>query len=263
MKGLQRRECCSGLLPLNVGLREEGLKSLLNRSEFGLNRRTGGKVMNCRVIGFGTAIFLFVSAASSALAADEKPPGQTPEGAQAMLTLLAGQGTVKIDVDTGWGFNITSAAGFVEKWGTVKTSDFWNNPVYKQYSFPEPSTRNFELPSRSLLSSTANSVCKTELVFSDDESKRLSTLGKFSYQRWDGTKYEGEIGMTIRPQGYTAANLDWAKIAKVEALGSTVVISPLSPRIRLQLPSTDLANRVAFAMEFLRTHCDPLGKTGF
>jgi hypothetical protein len=219
--------------------------------------------MHRKRLAFCAVIYFVVSAASFASAADETTPGQTPEGAQAMLTLLAGQGTVKIDVDTGRGFNVTPATSISEVWDTAEAYDFWKGLTYQRYSKQKRSQTTYELPSRKLLSATADSTCKTKLEFSDDESKRLSSVRDHDYTSAGGGTYVGEIGLTIYPQGFTVADLDWAKIAKVEAIGSAVVMSPLSPRIRLQLPSPGLAARVAFAMEFLRMHCDPLGKTGF
>ena len=219
--------------------------------------------MHRKRLGFCAAIFLVVSAASSAPAADENTPGQTPEGAQTMLTLLASQGTVNVDVDTGMGFNVTSATNVIVEYLTVDTSSFWGGTSSRGYSRPKRISESYVLPARKLLSSTSTSACKTELVFSDDQSKRVSTTRKHNYISPDGSTYVGEAGLTVYAQGYTAATLDWTKMARVEAIGSTVVMSPLSPNMRLQLPSPALAARVAFAMEFLRMSCDPLGKTGF
>ncbi len=60
---------------------------------------------------------------------------------------------------------------------------------------------------------------------------------------------------------------DWPNIVSVQHQGSTVLTTRSVPQQTMvttyEIGSTDLASRVAYAMEFLRQACDPSANTGF
>lgn len=57
--------------------------------------------------------------------------------------------------------------------------------------------------------------------------------------------------------------ISWAKVTEVRRQNSEIIVREGSSTYRLILPGADIATRVAFAMEFLRTSCDPAAGTGF
>ena len=57
--------------------------------------------------------------------------------------------------------------------------------------------------------------------------------------------------------------IGWDRVREVSQEGARVIVSMTGWRGTLHLPSEQTAARVAYAMEFLRVHCDPASSTGF
>jgi hypothetical protein len=71
-------------------------------------------------------------------------------------------------------------------------------------------------------------------------------------------------GSTYPPYPASVENrLDWRTVGSVSSGENFVVLTVPAGRLDLYLQSRDMTLRVAYAMEFLRTECDPTRDTGF
>ncbi len=66
-------------------------------------------------------------------------------------------------------------------------------------------------------------------------------------------------------QGGSPGGFSWGEVVQVERFGSSVDIKFQNSRdtSRIHLNAENMAKRVAYAIEFLRLHCDETAKTGF
>lgn len=59
-------------------------------------------------------------------------------------------------------------------------------------------------------------------------------------------------------------NVEWWRWSNIRAIGSNVYVNDsIFPFTMFRFSSSDMASRVAYAMEFLRQNCDPHAGTGF
>ena len=182
------------------------------------------------------AFALAAAVAGGAQAQDDPSAKQTPENAQVFLNKVVAQGGSSATIaNYEWDRFPPSGNSFRMPDGT---RCYDSCPITEASTGPATRAIRF------------NSVCQT-LIDIDIRSKMV---GADSWNPRYGYPY-----------GYV---IDWTKVAEVRQSGSTVYIDGHTDRngLKIQsvnLPSENLAKRVAFAMEVIRLSCDPTGSTGF
>lgn len=163
-------------------------------------------------------------------------PEQTPEGAQQFIQKVLSQGTTTLSQHCcNW-----PAYDYTE-WEDA--SGRVSRDIVKHQVIVSPSN---------IRSITSNTACATTVAYTQH----------FTHP------FTGQASQESRQKLF-----DWTKIAGVIGKGPQVFISsdsemawagPLIPvTFRFNLPSEALATRLAYAMEFLRIHCDSTAGTGF
>ena len=74
---------------------------------------------------------------------------------------------------------------------------------------------------------------------------------------------QGNTHYTRDPIAALNRTFRWSQVAEVTRQNDQITVKEGSRTYRFILPGADIATRVAFAMEFLRTRCDPAAATGF
>lgn len=163
---------------------------------------------------------------------------QTVDGAQKFIAVIASQHATRLETDWGNGFGTTLGRHPVQYCQDIP--GFFEVRRECGYNYPaELVTR----PQPSLDAASKISDCSTRFQYTDS----ATAIGEY----------------TITPTGTTTVDVDWSKVASVATNGVYVFIEGQRPRVRLEMASVDLAARIAFAMEFLRTNCDEAASTGF
>jgi hypothetical protein len=154
---------------------------------------------------------------------------QTPEGAQEFLKMISDAGNVESELS--------------EK-NCVSTDA---RPYANVASAFKDACHTFAYYKTKI--SKAPDICKTVLNF--------ESLGDYD---WTDT-YKQFKDVSIRAPFVPTFVLDWSRVAEVSRKGSTVTVGTgLKP---LHFASESLAIRAAYAMDFLRQHCDVTNATGF
>ncbi len=93
-------------------------------------------------------------------------------------------------------------------------------------------------------------------IIGDDECQSKMVIGR-DYEYYNG------FGWTRQKDSYDSS-IDWRSIVSVTRAGSTITLLWTdSLKMRITYPAEDRATRAAFAMEFLRTQCDPTADLAF
>ncbi len=103
---------------------------------------------------------------------------------------------------------------------------------------------NYPTPPDKVNSITSKSACMSVINIDD----------KYGIESVDPVVYKRRV---------TDVEVDWNKVPSVTQNGMGVELKIAGQPMRLDMPSESLAARVAYAMEFLRVHCDSSAKTGF
>lgn len=159
---------------------------------------------------------------------------QTVAGAQEFMSKILSNGSTSIEIPLRDG-----RLNFIQK----------SRPRYQTECYNTIMGRKCE-------TGTAGSIDWTEEVppFTTIQSQAISDcVSKFSFS-------PGYIENrdTFIPSQVT---IDWSKVTKAAASGSSVFLS--GPRVRIHLSSEDLAARFAYAATFLQQKCDVTASTGF
>lgn len=210
----------------------------------------------CRLLS-GVALIAFSCAAH----AQEE---QTVAGAQEFLGKVFSQGASKLNIDTGKGWNRVDAAEvercmWVDEYGgffagmqriwrcTGRTGPFLLSD--------DESVMWVDIGSWMPNDATAEGACNTRIQVNQKGSQVREFKARYDGKQAQFTAWSGTQGGPFI--------IDWTKVTGASNNGREVHLKDVSPNMYFVLPSEDLAVRVAYAMEFLRTNCDATAGTGF
>jgi hypothetical protein len=165
----------------------------------------------------------------SASAVAQEAPAETPEAAHAFMAKIP----LTFEVDDGNGWNV----GYGEICYGTRGRDNWSCEKRNDRRPPYPVWNVRAAP---------GDVCTT--LFS------TSPVTRDQYLREAYTVPAG-AGRFPTKEAADAVSLPWKAIPGVSVSGRTVTVAGTG--MRFWLPTDALANRLGYAMEFLRLHCDP------
>ena len=135
--------------------------------------------------------------------------------------------------------------GFAQKTQTTETAQEFLRvtAVNLPSSFDNNMVRN-DKSSMSIVGIIENDECKSKIKIDRDYEY-------YSYGEWMSQKdsYESVIA--------------WSGMASVSRSQNGITLMWTGGALRITYPTVDLATRAAFAMEFLRTQCDPTADLAF
>lgn len=177
---------------------------------------------------------------------------QTPEGAQSFIFQIFSQGSTKIKADMGRGFNTylvkKERCEFTPKW--VCSGLGTERKTYQAYVAMSTSSKN---------------VCTTVIQVKNDllHTVLLGTTREVP----NGGRFGGMVELSTTPEANSFPQMpfyiDWKKVAEIKQNDTSVIMRGAKPDLHFSFASESIATRMAYAMEFLRLHCDPTASTGF
>jgi hypothetical protein len=178
---------------------------------------------------------------------------QTVEGATAFLGLLAGRNDLQLDWDCQEGENPCRTATDV---GEVCLA-YWRTGTAAGLCRQAQSGTERRLPTMRITSAETTIRCRTRF------SHRDYRLVNDDHQR------AGDA--TIEEFGPEAKTFQWDRISSVRVAGDSVFFdhpshwgnAAYTEHYKFLVSSPDMAARVGYALEFLRTNCDATAQTGF
>lgn len=175
---------------------------------------------------FASFLALSVSTASA-------QNNQTPEGAQQFIAIIAANGSTSTRIPLYAG-GMNAVRDSEQQYSRSCSTDFWGGRTCKSVT---AGRRYFTrtLDPIAVVGSGSTDVCVTTFTIVPPYSE------------------EPKIPPTF--------TVDWKRVTKVQPNAEWVNLS--GQQVEFRLSSSDLATRVAYAMEFLRQHCDPAAATGF
>lgn len=213
---------------------------------------------NRLLVGCCMLLLMLSPAAANAQAA------QTPAGAQDFLGKVLAQGTSSLNVDSGRGWNRVEAAeaercmwheefggflaGMQRLWKcTGRTTPGWLSD--------DDATMWVAIGAWTPRGAGADGECRTRVQVDQKGSVIRQFKGRYDREPAEFTAWSGpRSGPFV---------IDWTKAAGATTNGREVHLKGVTPGMYFVLPSEDMAVRVAYAMEFLRMHCDATASTGF
>ena len=161
--------------------------------------------------------------------ANAQAPTQTIQGATTFISQVLSNGSVTVAVQIG---------------------GYWNKKL-TEYTYDGP--RN---PKTVYSDGGANIILSAKIIGECTISISTNTIGTTSSSNKVADKYTSQ-------ENVEQAIFDFRKLAEAKQDGTNVYLKGLRYEYRLEIPAESLASRVAYAMEFLRTRCDPTAATGF
>lgn len=202
------------------------------------NKRAGLRV--------GAALLLVAAVlAATPVAAQE----QTAESAQKFLTIIAGQQPMSLAIDAGRGYNVVE--GQAQQCRNVSVQGFFGNSSERQCNNAYPI--NVQYPDLAVMKIETVDRCTTVITTSPPQNMNYGQFGSASQSREAYPDYR--MGPPLR--------LEFAKLSRVEQQGAVIYLKTSTGNWRLATSSSDMATRVAYALEFLRQQCDAAAGTGF
>lgn len=189
---------------------------------------------------------------------------QTPAGAQDFLGKVLAQGTSSLNVNTGKGWNRVGAAEaercmWQEEFGGffAGVQRVWKCTGRTMPGFlaDDDATMWVAIGAWTPRGASADGECRTRVQVDQKGSVMRQFKGRYDRQAAEFTAWSG-------PQSGPFV-IDWTKAAGTTSTGREVHLKGVTPGMSFVLPSEDMAVRVAYAMEFLRMHCDATASTGF
>lgn len=215
--------------------------------------------------GEGARLTLALGAfAAALLATTTAQAAQTAAGAQEFLGKVMAQGAVLMHVDQGKGWNRVDAAEAERCMWQDEYAGFFTGVqrVWKCTGRTGPSWLSDDdswmwvnVGAWTPTAASAEGNCRTQVQVGPKGSQAREFKGRYDgkaaeFTAWSGTRSGPFV-------------IDWTKVAGAIQSGQKVSLSGISPALYFELPSEDLAARVAYAMEFLRLECDATSGTGF
>lgn len=174
---------------------------------------------------------------------------QTPQGAHEFLRIIFSGGGVSGYLDYGQGENVGRMSWYTcrrqmtfagSELMPAQYEDVCGNTQFGQWTGPAYKAIKYQ---------PTDNICLGRLSAAQPQAELSFSQGNTHYTR-----------EPLRPlQRYFI----WAKVAEVARYNEQVTVKEGDTKLRFILPSVDVATRVAFAMEFLRVHCDSAAATGF
>ena len=193
---------------------------------------------------------MLVAAIVATLAAPAlaRAEGQTVQGAQEFLRITYSSGGVNGAFDGGSGYNAVQ-----ESWYTCRNEMVFAGsdlmPAQYQETCGNTQYRTWNAPDYQAVAYAPGGSCSGTF-----------TANAPSYQ----TEYVN--GRTHYSRGYLNGlnrKIDWSKVSEVSNNGGVITIREGGVGYRFVIGSQDLLARTAFAMEFIKSHCDAAASTGF
>lgn len=193
---------------------------------------------------------MLVAVAVATLAAPALAPaqGQTVEGAQTFLRITYSSGGVNGSFDGGSGYNTVQQSWYSCRRQMVfagselmpaQYDDVCGNTQYGTWTAPDYPAVVY----------TPAENCSGTFVANAPSYQTEFTQGNTRYSR-------GYLNALNR-------KIDWSKVSEVSKSGSVITIREGGVGYRFLISSEDLLARTAFAMEFIKNHCDAAANTGF
>jgi hypothetical protein len=174
--------------------------------------------------------------------------GQTVQGAQEFLRITFSSGGVNGAFDGGSGYNAVQ-----ESWYTCRNEMIFAGsdlmPPQYQEVCGNTQYRTWNAPDYQGVRYTAAGNCAGTFVANAPSYQTEYTQGRTHYMR-------GYLNALNR-------KIDWSKVSEVSKSGNVITVREGGVGYRFAIASPDLLSRTAFAMEFIKNHCDAAAATGF
>ncbi len=180
------------------------------------------------VIGVLLSFTAIASYGANNTAVKQTGARQTPENAQQFIIKLAQKGALTHQVQSRWGWNV---GGVVTRVESLRDKTFTH-----------------QFPPDHIKSVSALGKCQTSLDYDSPKSVHTNPPG---------------YGSIAHPLWYDTKIIHWKYVTEVKQVYTSVEWTQQNIVRSFDVSSTDLAARLAYAMEFLRLSCDDTADTGF
>ena len=174
--------------------------------------------------------------------------GQTVQGAQEFLRITFGSGGVNGAFDWGSGYQSVQ-----QSWYTCRRQMVFAGSEYMppQYDDVCGNTQygTWSAPDYQAVAYTASGTCAGTITANAPYFQTQVTEGKTHYSR-----------SALPPLN---RKIDWSKVSEVKKYTGSIGVREGGVSYMFKIGSEDLVARTAFAMEFIKNHCDAAAGTGF
>lgn len=174
--------------------------------------------------------------------------GQTVQGAQEFLRITFSSGGVSGAFNGGSGYNVVQQSWYTCRRQMVFAGSDLMPPQYDDVC-GNTQYGTWGAPDYSAIAYAASGNCAGTVAANAPYYQTEVVQGKTHYSR-------GSLNGLSR-------KIDWSKVSEVAKSGNSITVREGGVSYRFTINAEDLLARTAFAMEFIKTHCDAAASTGF